>query len=88
MTSFTQPHTLATPPPDGEDVAPFREYPHHISNFSGANRHRMLKEYYPVDSDRVKQTPSLPTVTPPNHSFRVCRQKRNFLTVPFPRWSV
>ncbi|MGC9225301.1 MAG: glycoside hydrolase family 38 C-terminal domain-containing protein [Terracidiphilus sp.] len=31
------------------------KYPHYIFNFSGANRYRMMKEYYPADFARVKQ---------------------------------
>ena len=27
----------------------FEKYPHYIFNFSGANRYRMMKEYYPAD---------------------------------------
>lgn len=30
-------------------------YPHYIFNFSGANRYRMMKEYWPADYARVKQ---------------------------------
>jgi len=33
----------------------FEKYPHYIFNFSGANRYRMMKEYYPADYARVKQ---------------------------------
>jgi alpha-mannosidase len=33
----------------------FAKYPHYIFNFSGANRYRLMQEYYPVDFDRVKQ---------------------------------
>lgn len=31
------------------------KYPHYIFNFSGANRYRMMKEYYPTDFNRVKE---------------------------------
>src|SRR4051794_15063086 len=27
----------------------FEKYPHYIFNFSGANRYRLIKEYYPAD---------------------------------------
>ena len=27
----------------------FEKYPHYVFNFSGANRYRMIKEYYPAD---------------------------------------
>src|SRR5712671_4097998 len=30
------------------------EYPHYISNFTGANRYRLMKEYYPSDFERLK----------------------------------
>ncbi len=33
----------------------FDKYPHYIFNFSGANRYRMMKEYYPADFVRLKQ---------------------------------
>jgi len=31
------------------NFALFEKYPHYIFNFSGANRYRMIKEYYPAD---------------------------------------
>jgi alpha-mannosidase len=31
------------------------KYPHYVFNFSGANRYRMIKEYYPADYEKVKQ---------------------------------
>lgn len=33
----------------------FDKYPHYIFNFSGANRYRLMKEYYPADFRKVKQ---------------------------------
>ncbi len=33
----------------------FEKYPHYIFNFSGANRYRMMKEYFPADYERVKK---------------------------------
>lgn len=33
----------------------FEKYPHYIFNFSGANRYRMMKEYYPADYEKIKQ---------------------------------
>jgi alpha-mannosidase len=33
----------------------FEKYPHYIFNFSGANRYRMMQEYYPSDFNRLKQ---------------------------------
>src|SRR5437763_2997832 len=33
----------------------FEKYPHYIFNFSGANRYRLMKEYYPADYERLKQ---------------------------------
>ncbi|HJX84337.1 MAG TPA: glycoside hydrolase family 38 C-terminal domain-containing protein, partial [Candidatus Angelobacter sp.] len=32
----------------------FEKYPHYIFNFSGSNRYRMMKEYYPADYARLK----------------------------------
>jgi len=37
-----------------DNFALFEKYPHYIFNFSGANRYRMMKEYYPADYARVK----------------------------------
>src|SRR5438128_559284 len=33
----------------------FGKYPHYIFNFSGANRYRLMREYYPADYARLKQ---------------------------------
>ena len=33
----------------------FEKYPNYIFNFTGANRYRMMKEYYPADFERLKQ---------------------------------
>jgi alpha-mannosidase len=32
----------------------FEKYPHYVFNFSGANRYRFMKEYYPADFARLK----------------------------------
>src|SRR6185503_16071 len=32
----------------------FEKYPSYIFNFTGANRYRLMKEYYPADFDRLK----------------------------------
>jgi alpha-mannosidase len=32
----------------------FEKYPHYIFNFSGANRYRLMREYYPADYAKVK----------------------------------
>ena len=32
----------------------FEKYPHYVFNFSGANRYRLIKEYYPADFLRLK----------------------------------
>src|SRR5437016_2021799 len=37
------------------NFALFEKYPHYIFNFSGANRYRLMKEYYPADYERLKQ---------------------------------
>src|SRR6476646_10790091 len=37
-----------------ENFALFEKYPHYIFNFSGANRYRMMKEYWSVDYERLK----------------------------------
>src|SRR6202021_1572531 len=31
------------------------KYPHYIFNFSGANRYRLMKEYYPTDFEKLRQ---------------------------------
>ena len=33
----------------------FEKYPHYVFNFSGANRYRMMKEYFPADFAKVKK---------------------------------
>jgi alpha-mannosidase len=33
----------------------FEKYPHYIFNFSGANRYRLMKEYYPADFAKLKK---------------------------------
>ncbi|HEV2387897.1 MAG TPA: glycoside hydrolase family 38 C-terminal domain-containing protein [Candidatus Acidoferrales bacterium] len=33
----------------------FRKYPHYVFNFTGANRYRMMKEYFPADYALLKQ---------------------------------
>jgi len=33
----------------------FDKYPHYIFNFSGANRYRLMKEYYPADFAKLKK---------------------------------
>jgi alpha-mannosidase len=32
----------------------FEKYPHYVFNFSGANRYRLMKEYYPADYARMQ----------------------------------
>ena len=36
------------------NFALFEKYPHYIFNFTGANRYRLMKEYYPGDFERLK----------------------------------
>jgi alpha-mannosidase len=43
------PHTML------DNFELFEKYPHYIFNFTGANRYRMMKEYYPADYARVKK---------------------------------
>ena len=38
-----------------DNFALFEKYPNYVFNFSGANRYRMMKEYYPKEYDRVKE---------------------------------
>ena len=40
---------------DARQLRAHRKYPNYIFNFSGANRYRMMKEYWPADYARVKQ---------------------------------
>lgn len=37
-----------------DNFALFEKYPHYIFNFSGANRYRFMKEYYPADFAKVQ----------------------------------
>jgi alpha-mannosidase len=38
-----------------DNFALFEKYPHYVFNFSGANRYRMMKEYFPADYALVKK---------------------------------
>jgi alpha-mannosidase len=38
-----------------DNFALIDKYPHYIFNFSGANRYRLMKEYYPADFSRLKK---------------------------------
>ncbi len=38
-----------------ENFRLFDQYPHYVFNFSGANRYRFMKEYFPADFARLKQ---------------------------------
>ncbi len=38
-----------------DNFALFEKYPHYVFNFSGANRYRMIKEYFPADYAKLKQ---------------------------------
>jgi alpha-mannosidase len=38
-----------------DNFALFEKYPHYIFNFSGSNRYRLMKEYYPADFAKLKQ---------------------------------
>src|SRR5215469_7560294 len=33
----------------------FEKYPHYIFNFTGANRYRLMKEYFPTDFAKLRQ---------------------------------
>src|SRR5690349_1928277 len=37
-----------------DNFALFEKYPHYIFNFSGSNRYRLMKEYYPHDYATIK----------------------------------
>jgi alpha-mannosidase len=37
------------------NFALFPKYPHYVFNFSGANRYRLMKEYYPADFEKLKE---------------------------------
>ncbi|HEX3582336.1 MAG TPA: alpha-mannosidase, partial [Thermoanaerobaculia bacterium] len=37
-----------------ENFALFEKYPHYVFNFSGANRYRLMKEYYPADYEKLR----------------------------------
>ena len=38
----------------GDNFKLFEKYPHYVFNFSGADRYRFMKEYFPADYARVK----------------------------------
>ena len=37
-----------------DNFALFDKYPHYVFNFSGANRYRLMKEYYPEDFEKLR----------------------------------
>ncbi len=39
----------------GENFRLFEKYPHYVFNFSGANRYRLIKEYYPADYETIRK---------------------------------
>src|SRR5438105_2653280 len=38
-----------------DNFALFEKYPHYVFNFTGANRYRMMKEYWPADYATLKK---------------------------------
>ena len=38
-----------------ENYALFEKYPHYVFNFSGANRYRLMKEYYPAEFAKLTE---------------------------------
>jgi alpha-mannosidase len=38
-----------------DNFALFEKYPHYVFNFSGSNRYRLMKEYFPADFAKLKQ---------------------------------
>jgi alpha-mannosidase len=54
------------------NFALFEKYPHYIFNFSGANRYRMMKEYYPADYARLKQYVAAGRWFPSGSSMEEC----------------
>lgn len=38
-----------------DNFAFFEKYPNYVFNFTGANRYRMMKEYFPADYEKVKE---------------------------------
>ncbi|MGD2122547.1 MAG: glycoside hydrolase family 38 C-terminal domain-containing protein [Gemmatimonadota bacterium] len=38
-----------------ENFALFEKYPNYVFNFSGANRYRMIREYYPTEYEKLKE---------------------------------
>ena len=40
---------------DARELRPDRKYPHYVFNWTGANRYRLMKEYFPTDYARMKQ---------------------------------
>ena len=38
-----------------ENFPLFDKYPHYVFNFSGSRRYQMMREYYPLDYERLKR---------------------------------
>ncbi|MEN6371808.1 MAG: glycoside hydrolase family 38 C-terminal domain-containing protein [Armatimonadota bacterium] len=60
------PHTLH------DNFSLIERYPDYIFNFSGANRYRMIKEYYPSDYEKVKHYISVGRWFPCGSSMEEC----------------
>lgn len=54
------------------NFALFNKYPHYIFNFSGANRYRMLKEYFPREYEMVKRYVAAGRWFPSGSSMEEC----------------
>ncbi|MEN6520911.1 MAG: glycoside hydrolase family 38 C-terminal domain-containing protein [Armatimonadota bacterium] len=60
------PHTLH------DNFSLIEKYPDYVFNFSGANRYRMIKEYYPSDYEKVKHYISMGRWFPCGSSMEEC----------------
>src|ERR1043165_3985660 len=54
------------------NFALFEKYPHYIFIFTGANRYRLMKEYYPADFERLKYYVSRGRWFPAGSSMEEC----------------
>jgi alpha-mannosidase len=55
-----------------DNFALFEKYPHYLFNFSGANRYRLMKEYFPADYARMQQYVAAGRWFPAGSSMEEC----------------
>ena len=66
-----------------DNFALFEKYPNYLFNFTGANRYRLMKEYWPEDYARLKSYVAAgrwfpaPAIVPATTALRPPQTERN-----------